>query len=107
MKRNNLEFEGFLGINKTMKYAEYLIEPTNMLYVMGTAGVNPFSNPSAVNSENIMMQKGTNDKTYYISDRPEKEILKDLQRNVLLGVYGGGAISVVCFAIILNYLGVI
>lgn len=107
LKSNNMDFENFLGFNKTMRYREYIIEPANMLYVMGTAGNNPFSKPSAINSENIMIQKGTNDKTYYISDRPEKSLVGELQWKSLAGVLGGGALAAGCFAILLYFLKII
>ena len=109
LKNNKMNFEDFLGFNKTMRYREYIIEPKNGLYVMGTAGSNPFAEVGNLseNAAGIMIQKGVNDKNYYISDRQEKEILKDLQQNVILGVCGGGAVAVACFAIILYYLNVI
>ena len=106
LKNNKMNFEDFLGFNKTMRYREYIVEPQNQLYVMGTAGGNPFAEVGNLseNAAGIMIQKGTNDKNYYISDRPEKEILKDLQWKSLAGVFGGGAVAVACFAIILYYL---
>ncbi len=109
LSSNGMSFEGFLGANKTMRYREYIIEPQNKLYVMGTAGDNPFVSEGfgSNHSANILIQKGVNDKTYYISDQPEKEICKDLQTKIRVGIYGGGALSVVCFAIILYYLKVI
>lgn len=109
LKNNKMNFEDFLGFNKTMRYREYIIEPQNKLYVMGTAGNNPFVDLANLteNAAGIMIQKGTNDKTYYISDRQEKQILSGLQWKVLGGVYGGGALAVGCFAIILYYLNAI
>lgn len=108
---NGMDFEGFLGFNKTMRYREYIIEPGNNLYVMGTAADNPdFSHmggADAVNSAHIRIQKGANDKTYYISDRPEKEILKGLRWKSFLGIFGGGVLAVVCFALILYSWGII
>ena len=109
LSNNGLSFEGFLGINKTMRYSEHIIEPENKLYIMGTAGDNPFvdGGEETNNDAGIMIQKGVNDKTYYISDRQEKVILRELQRNVMLGIYGGGALTVGCFVIILYYLKII
>lgn len=109
LKNNKMNFEDFLGFNKTMRYREYIIEPGNNIYVMGTAGDNPFVDLGnlAENSAGIMIQKGTIDKTYYISDRQEKQILNSLQWKVMGGVYGGGALAVGCFAILLYYLNII
>ncbi len=109
LNNNKMNFEGFLGFNKTMRYREYIIEPQNKLYVMGTAGDNPFvdEGEGANNATDIMIQKGVDGNIYYISDRPEKDVCKNLQQNIILGVYGGGALAVVCFAIILYYLKII
>ncbi len=109
LKTNNLSFEGFLGINKSMRYKEYYIAASDKLYIMGTAGKNPFTE-TATNTNNqagIMIQKGTNNKFFYISDKPEKEVLKSMKWKVFAGVYGGAALSVGCLFILFLYFGML
>jgi len=109
LKSNNLSFEGFLRANKTMRYREYLIEPGDRLYIMGTAGDNPFVKEatSKENVADIMVQKGKNEKIYYISDKAEKHVLKRLRWKSILGIYGGSALIVICLTVIFKYLNLI
>jgi hypothetical protein len=106
LKAKNISFEGFFGANKTMRYREYFLAPKDKVYLMGTAGKNPFvKEGTAVNNvDNIMMQKGKNEKFYFISDSGEKHILEKLKWLVILGFFGGGILSVVCLIFILFYL---
>lgn len=107
LKNNRLSFETFLGINKTMRYEEKLIEPSDKLYILGTAGDNPFVEEATAkkNEEDIMIQKGGNNDVYYISDRGEKDILSGLKWKSIGGIIGGALLSVICLAIILLYFG--
>lgn len=76
---HHLSHEGFLGLNKTMRYQETIITPNDSLYVMGTAGANLHKKEEQGNHvESIMIQKGTLEKHYYISDKSEKQILTQL-----------------------------
>jgi E3 Ubiquitin ligase len=76
---NNLAHEGFLGLNKTMRYLETIIVPDENLYIIGTAGENPLNKEEVENHvDSIMIQKGKYEKQYYISDKSEKQILKNL-----------------------------
>ena len=46
---------------------------------MGTAGENSFNKEMTANHvDSIMIQKGKYEKQYYISDKSEKQILKNL-----------------------------
>ncbi|MBI4176395.1 MAG: hypothetical protein HY518_04265 [Candidatus Aenigmarchaeota archaeon] len=78
LKSHNRSFEGLLGINKTMRFREELIAPGDMLYIMGTAAKNPLAKKAATGLAGIAIMKGTNDRTFYISDRPESAILRSL-----------------------------
>lgn len=108
LKAHGMGFEGFLGINKSMRYAEHMIEPNNMVYVMGTAGDNPFKEEATAvkGSEDVMIQKGENE-TFYISDRQEKDILRSLGWKSAGGVFGGGLLTVGSLAVILLSLKII
>jgi hypothetical protein len=85
-----------------MRYREYYVAPKDELYIMGTAGDNPFVDElTAKNSvDDVMIQKGKNDKFYYISDKPEKDILGSLKWKMYGGVFGGIALVAACMAII-------
>jgi hypothetical protein len=109
LKSRKLSFEGFLGINKKMRYTEWNICPKDKLYIMGSADDNPYVEETTgqKNEEDIMIQKGKNNPFYLISDKPEKEILGSLRWKVTGGLVFGPIITVVCLAIILSQLGML
>lgn len=59
------------------RYCEYVIGPKDRLYILGTAGDNPFvKETTALKAvKDVMIQKGELEKFYVISDKSEKEIL--------------------------------
>jgi hypothetical protein len=96
----NIAHEGFFGSNRTMRYRETFIAPNDSLYIMGTAGENSLKNQaSADHVDNIMIQKGRYEKQYFISDKSEKQLLK----NLALQTYGtwGAGIALIVIGIIL------
>ena len=109
LKNNNLSFEGFLGINKKMRFKEYYLAPGDHAFVMGTAGDNPFIGETQAKSEteDIMIQKGDTGQNYYISDRSKKDVLNEFRNKVFLGIYGGAALSTAMLFIIFLYFGLI
>lgn len=97
---NNLAHEGFLGLNKTMRYRETIIVPDENLYIMGTAGENPLKIEATENHvDSIMIQKGKYEKQYYISDKSEKQILKNLAI-LTYGMWGVGIVLIIVGAIL-------
>lgn len=97
---NNLAHEGFLGLNKTMRYQETIIVPEENLYIMGTAGENPLKIEATENHvDSIMIQKGKYEKQYYISDKSEKQILKNLAI-LTYGMWGVGIVLIIVGAIL-------
>ena len=60
-----------------MKYSEYFIAPGDKLYIMGTAGDNPYVKEASAEKgvEDIMIKKGKFEKFYYISDKQEDAVL--------------------------------
>lgn len=109
LEREGLKHEGFFGFNKQMRFREYDIAPGDRLYVMGTAGDNPFVEDSKAKEhvEDIMIQKGSFDKFYFISDKPEKELLRSLRWKSLGGMFGGIALVAGCLAVMLLYTGLL
>ncbi|HJX05282.1 MAG TPA: GIDE domain-containing protein [Candidatus Nanoarchaeia archaeon] len=108
MTKKNLPYKSGMFFSKELKFTEYLIEPKDKLYIMGTAGDNPFVEEATgkENVEDIMIQKGKHEKIYYISDKPEKDILKKFKWAVIGGLFGGGALIVLGLAGIFIYFGV-
>jgi hypothetical protein len=105
LKTNKIAHDSFIGFNKHMKYIEHFIEPGDKLYIMGTASENRAGGISgARHTDNIVIQKGENEKAFYVSDRSEKEILSSLSWTVRLGVFGGAALIIGSVAfLILSY----
>lgn len=50
-----------------------------------------------------IIRKGTNDTTFYISWRSQKEIVSDLSTRAFLMIFGGPALSALCLWVLLNY----
>ena len=97
---NNVSHEGWFGFNKTMRYRETIIVPDETLYIMGTAGENPLKKEGTTNHvDSIMIQKGSYEKHYYISDKPEKQILTNLTL-LTYGLAGGGIVLIIIGAIL-------
>ena len=94
LKVQRIAHDSFLGFNKHMRYTEWFIEPDDKLYVMGTASQGGAGVLGPRHTENIIIKKGENDKTFYVSDKSEKEILSSLRWKILLGVFGGAALIV-------------
>jgi hypothetical protein len=103
LKANRIAHEGFLGINKHMRYTEWFIGPKERLYVLGTASDNPNVKLTSKGMENVIIKKGENDKVFYVSDRSEKDVLKSLNWKIVLGVFGGAALTVGCLAFLIFY----
>jgi hypothetical protein len=102
LSAHNLSYEGFLGINKTMRYRETIIVPNDTLYIMGTAGENPYKKEGQVDQvDSIMIQKGTVEKHYYISDKSEKQIVKQL--TLATYITGGCGIILITIGAILSF----
>jgi hypothetical protein len=96
LEKNGIGHEGFFGGNKLMRFTEYHIAPGDVLYVMGTAGDNPHVEEGSAlrNDADIMIQKGSFDKFFYISDKKEKELLKSLKRKSVFSLAFGAIIIV-------------
>lgn len=99
-----LSFEGFLGINKTMRYSEHHLAVGDKVYVFGTAGDNPFVKEGTAlqGSADVMVQNGKG-APFYITDKSEREVLGTLRWKVAIGIYGGAALVVGCLYGIVKY----
>lgn len=103
-----LGFEGFLGINKTMRYSEHHLAVGDKVFVFGTAGDNPLVKEGTAlqGSADVMIQKGSG-APFYITDKSEKEVLGALRWKSLGGIYGGAALLLACLYGTVKYLGFI
>ncbi len=103
LSAQDVAFEGaLLGINKTMRYREYFIAPDDRLYIMGTAGDNPFVEDGVATRgvEDVMIQKGVHERFYYIADNAEKTILQGYTWRVA-GCIGFGVLLVIVGMIVM------
>ena len=93
-----------LGMGSEHRYrlSEYCIVPEHWYDVTGTCVENP--NPQDEHDRNMIV-KGQNEPTFLISWRSEKEIKSTLRNRAALHIFGGGALSVACLAILLFRLG--
>ena len=91
---NKINFEDFFGINKSMKFTEYCIPIKSRLYIIGTAGDNPFVKEgwAQEGTEDVMIQKGEN--IYFISNKSEKEILKNLKFQSIVFLFIGSILII-------------
>jgi len=99
-------FVSFGPDEKNMRYREHFIAPKDKLYIMGTAADNPFvEDGTAKNSvEDIMIQNGKNEKMYYISDKPENTLLKEIKWKMLGCIFGGACLSIASLIISFKYM---
>jgi hypothetical protein len=93
-----------LGMGSEHRYrlSEYCIVPEHSYAVTGTCVENP--NPQDEHDRNMIV-KGQNEPTFLISWRSEKELQSALRNRAALHIFGGGALSVACLAILLFRLG--
>ena len=103
LHKENIAFEGSLfGINKTMKFTEYFIAPGDKLYIIGTAGDNPYVKEASVEKgvEDIMIKKGKYEKLFYISDRHEDAVLNKYKVKMWAGIIIGSIFIIVSLLVI-------
>lgn len=81
---------------------EYCILPDHEYEVTGSCVENP---ATTCHDDRNLITKGTNDPTFLISWRSEKDMESSLRNRALLMIFGGGAAAVVCLAILLAKFG--
>jgi hypothetical protein len=91
-----------LGSSGRFRLSEYLILPGHWYDLTGTCAENPA--PQDEHDRNLIM-KGTNEPTFLISWRGEKEIEGTLRKRAALHIFGGAALSVGCLGILLAKFG--
>lgn len=101
--QNNIQTKDLIHINYTMRFREYDIDVGQELFVFGTAGKNILRRDyeGTEKSDIMMLQKGTENQPFLISEHSKKEEIGLLKRNSILGILGGGALTVGCLFILL------
>jgi len=96
LKGYGISHKGLI-FNKNLRFREYSLKQDDKIYIMGYAGDNPFveDGSSDKNELDIMIQKGNSD-FYYISNKSEKEVLDKFGWKVFGGMFGGGALMIIC-----------
>lgn len=97
-----------LIFNKSIRLTEWRLDKDDVVYVMGNAGDNPYveDGSSTKNELDIMIQK-KGKQFFYISDRPEKDVLQSYGWKSYGGMFGGAALALVCLAIIFGIIGIL
>lgn len=105
LEADGIKTTDLLGFSYSFRLMEYDIEIGDKLYLLGTAGKNPYDDPNVFEAdvEHVMIQKGDNNDRFIISEKSEKELLMELTRNSFLGIFGGGALSIVCLFLLLMF----
>ena len=103
LKKNNLDYEGFLGMNKSLRYLEYTIKPGDNVYVLGRADDNPHTEDGSAQDgvADIMMQRSKNPNIYYISNKSEKQLLGKLTSAIIGQIIGGPLVIGGCLLVVL------
>ncbi len=97
---NKIEYKRIGGLNKKFLFTETRIEPNESLYVLGRASINHTVNVES-GAANLIMQKSKSPDIYYITNKPEKKILKTLNENLPIQLVvgplliGGGSLSII------------
>jgi len=97
-----INWRSFLGFEKRLRSEETFIQAGDHVYVIGTATDNPRVALSERGMDNVLIGKA--DSIYLISDRSEKELLSSFRVDMLLCLYGGPLVTVIClFFLVMLY----
>ncbi|HMD86963.1 MAG TPA: hypothetical protein VKO18_19920 [Terriglobia bacterium] len=86
------------GFSSRYRLTEYLVLPGHWYDLTGTCVENP--SPQDEYDRNLIV-KGTNEPTFLISWRSEKEIKRTLRNRAAQYIFGGAVLAVVCLGILL------
>ncbi len=99
MQSGNMMFSAASG---HYRFTEYCIVPEGLYDISGTCTENP--SPLDEYDRNLVM-KGTNEKTFLISSKTEKQVESGLRWRAVKMILGGAALAVICLAILLSKFG--
>ena len=88
-----------------VRVIEYYIADDDPLFVLGNA--EPVEGkPSDIGYKNLILRKGNVDKTMYISDTGERQVIGKLSGSMYLQIIGGLGLSAICLLIMLMYFNI-
>ena len=109
LETHHLKTNDVLKYKPKLRFTEYDIEVCDKLFVLGSAEENPFCDKNLLESDvdNVMISSGDNNDKFIISEKSEKELLKQLTKNSFLGIFGGGTLIIVCLYLLLRQLNIL
>ncbi len=102
---NKIEYKRIAGLNKKFRFTETRIEPNDSLYVLGRASINHHAVNAESGAANLIMQKSKSPDIYYITNKPEKQILKSLNKWLPVQLVGGPLLIGGCLFVIVSLVG--
>ena len=75
---------------------EYFLSPGGDCYVLGTAKIRPGVR-TVENAASLIVTQGEGDKTFYITDKKEQDVQKNLLTKAQFGIIGGIMLTVISF----------
>jgi len=87
--------------DEKMLVNEYMIRENDPLFVLGSA-LPADGLPGLETHEALVVRKGTNDSSMYISDSSERTFMKTIAGHMYLQILGGLALSGVCLYLMLS-----
>jgi hypothetical protein len=97
-RRKGAGFGSGTGAGERYRLTEYLVIPEHWYDLTGTCVENP--EPQDEDDRNLIV-KGTNEPTFLITWRSEKEIRKTLRSRTAKYIFGGAFLAVACLAVFL------
>ena len=97
-RRKGTGFGSCTGPGERYRLTEYLVIPEHWYDITGTCAENP--EPQDEYDRNMIM-KGTNEPTFLITWRSEKEITQTLRNRAAKYIFGGAVLAVACLGILL------
>jgi hypothetical protein len=101
--------DSLVSMDKNTRFSETLISPGDKLYIIGTAGDNPYKEEGSAgqSADDIMIQTGKADKTYYISSCPQGRAVNYMRQRSFITLFAGASMMIICAAIMLLYSGLL
>jgi hypothetical protein len=97
-RRKGTGFFSATGSGERYRLTEHLVVPEHWYDITGTCVENPAAQDEY---DRNLIVKGTNEPTFLITWRSEKEIRKTLRQRAAQRIFGGAILAVVCLAIFL------
>jgi hypothetical protein len=106
LEQSDIDYESIFGMNKTMSYEERVIAPEDQVYVLGTAGDNPFVEEASSKHgfEDVMIGEGDNG-MFVIADKSEHRLVRGYAWKAIAGILGGSVLVLVGLGFVLHLVG--